>query len=81
MKEEFENVFSEDIVARNCNSVEHVINVQNSLSIKQVPRRIPIHLRKEVDKNIEKIKARGVIEESKRPLVSPAVMLKKRTVL
>ncbi|KMQ82652.1 krab-a domain-containing protein, partial [Lasius niger] len=75
---EFENVFSEHIVAGNCNSVEHVINVQDSLPIKQVPRRIPIHMREEVDNNIEEMKTRGVIEESQSPWVSPAVMVKKK---
>jgi len=61
---EFEDVFSEDIVAGNCDVVEHVINVKDSSPIKQVPRRIPIHLREKVLKSIEEMKERGVIEES-----------------
>jgi len=42
---EFEDVFSEDrkIVARNCDVVEHIINVKDSFPIKQVSPRIPIH--------------------------------------
>jgi len=75
---EFENVFSEDIVAGNCNLVEHVINVPDSLPIKQVPRRIPIYMREEVDKNIDEMKARGVIEESHSPWVSSAVLVRKK---
>jgi len=35
---EFEDVFSEDIVAGNCDVVEHIINVKDSSPIKQVPR-------------------------------------------
>jgi len=44
----FEDVFLEDIVARNCDVVEHVISVKNSSPIKQVLRCIPIHLREKV---------------------------------
>jgi len=70
---EFEDVFSEDIVAGNCD-VEHVINIKDSSPIKQVPRRIPIHLREKVLKSIEKIKERGVIEESQSPWISFVVL-------
>ena len=75
---EFEDVFSENVVAGNCNVVEHVINVQDSSPIKQVPRRIPIQMRGEVDKIIEEMRSRGVIEESQSPWVSPAVLVKKK---
>lgn len=50
---EFEDLFSENIIARNCSVVEHVVNVQDSLPIKQVPRRIPIQMRREVEKILE----------------------------
>jgi len=75
---EFEDVFSEDIVAGNCDVVEHVINVKDSSPIKQVPRRIPIHLQKKIFKNIEEMKERGVIEESQSPLISLAVLKEKK---
>jgi len=42
---EFQDVFSEDISAGNCKILEHSINVLDKQPIKQVPRRIPIHLR------------------------------------
>lgn len=58
--------------------MEHVINVKDSSLIKQIPRRIPIHLRKEVDKIIEEMKEQGVIEESQSPWVSPAVLVRKK---
>jgi len=75
---EFRDVFSEEIIAGNCEIGEHVINLQDSSPIKQVPRRIPIHMREEVNKIIMDMKNQGVIEESKSPWMSPAVLVKKR---
>ncbi|GAB1869457.1 RNA-directed DNA polymerase [Camponotus japonicus] len=74
----YQDIFTENIVAGNCNVVEHVINVKDSLPFKQAPRRIPIHLRKEVDQIIEDMKRQGVIEESQSPWTSPAVLVKKK---
>mgnify|MGYP002716422899 CR=1 FL=1 len=74
----FEDVFSENIVAGNCNIGMHVINVKDSLPIKQVPRRIPIQMRGEVNKIIEEMRAQGVIEESQGPWMSPAVLVRKK---
>ena len=74
----FYDEFSENVVAGNCDVVEHVINVKDSLPIKQVPRRIPLHLRKEVNEILEDMKKQGVIEESQSPWVSPAVMVRKK---
>lgn len=76
--EEFQDVFSEEIVAGNCNVIEHQINLKESNPIKQTPRRIPIHMRGEVDKIIEEMKCQGVIEESCSPWVSPVVLVKKK---
>jgi len=72
------SVFSEIIVAGNCNVINHVINVRDASPIKQVPRRIPIHLREEVNKIINEMKEEGVIEESHSPWISPAVLVKKK---
>jgi len=41
--------------------VEHRIEIESSGPIKQAPRRIPFHLRKDVD--IEEMRQQGVIEE------------------
>lgn len=76
--EEFQDVFSEEIVAGNCDVVQHKINLINSNPIKHTPRRIPIHMREEVNKIIEEMKSQGVIEESHSPWVYPAVMVKKK---
>lgn len=78
---DYQDVFFYDIVAGNCNVVEHVINVKDSLPIKQVPRRIPIQMRKKVDEILEDIKTKEIIEESQSPWVSPAVLVKKKMVL
>jgi len=76
--EEFQDVFSKEVIARNCDVVEHVINLKDSLPIKQVPRRIPFQMREEVNKIIEDMRKRGVIEESQSIWMSSAVLVKKK---
>jgi len=44
----------------------NIINVKDSLPIKQLPRRIPFQKREEVNKIIEDMKKQGVIEESQK---------------
>jgi len=75
---EFQDVFSEDISAGNCKILEHSINVSDKRPIKQVPRRIPIHLRREVESILDDMKRQGVIEESQSSWLSPAVMVRKK---
>lgn len=41
---EFCGVFSEDVIAGNCDVLTHAIKLCDSRPIKQVPRRIPLHL-------------------------------------
>jgi len=73
-----QDVFSEEIAAGNCDILEHVINLKDSNPIKQVPRRIPLRMREEVDNIVEDMKRQGIIEESQSPWVSPAVMVRKK---
>jgi len=75
---EFQDVFSEDISAGNCKILEHFINVLYKLPIKQAPRQISIHLRREVESIIDDMKRQGVIEESQRSWLSPAVIIRKK---
>lgn len=75
---EYKNIFSENVVAGNCGIVSHKINVKDSSPIKQVPRRIPIQMREEVNKILDEMKEQGAIEPSCSPWVSPAVMVKKK---
>jgi len=72
----FEDVFSQEIVVGNCDVFQHVINVKDSSPI--APHRIPIQLRGEVDKIIEEMRNKGVIEESQSPWMSPVVLVKKK---
>lgn len=58
--------------------MEHKIDLNDSQPIKQVPRRIPLHLRSEAEKMIGEMKRQGVIEESRSPWMSLAVMIKKK---
>lgn len=74
----FQDLFSENIVAGNCEVIKHRIRLSDPHPIKQAPRRIPIHLREEVGRIIEEMKTQGVIEESKSPWVSPVVLVKKK---
>jgi len=59
---EFQDVFSKEIIAGNCNVVEHTIKIKDSNPIKQTSRRIPFHffLWKEVNKIIEEMRQQGV---------------------
>ncbi|XP_077277424.1 uncharacterized protein LOC143905721 isoform X1 [Temnothorax americanus] len=75
---EFYHVFSENIIAGNCDVLCHTIELCDSHPIKQVPRRIPLHLRTEVNKILEEMKDQKVIEESSSPWVSPVVLVKKK---
>jgi len=76
--EEFQDVFSKEVIAGNCDVVEYIINLKDSLPIKQVPRRIPFQMREEVNKIIEDMRKQGVIEESQSSWMSPAVLVKKK---
>ena len=48
---EFYDVFSHDVIARNCKFGEHAINVKDSSLIK-VPHHIPLQMRKEINKKL-----------------------------
>ncbi|KAL6262046.1 hypothetical protein P5V15_007138 [Pogonomyrmex californicus] len=67
--EEFQDIFSENIIAGNCSVIEHSISVGKSSPIKQTPRRIPLQMRDEVEKIFEEMKQQEVIEESYNPWV------------
>ena len=58
--------------------VEHQIFTQDVPPIKQPPRRIPLAKMKDVDKEIEDMLNKGVIEESDSPWSSPVVLVKKK---
>ncbi|CAG2204818.1 unnamed protein product [Mytilus edulis] len=63
------------------NLVRHTINTGNNAPVKQPPRRTPIHMREEVDRHIDDMLERGVIEPADGPWSSGIVLVKKRMVL
>jgi len=67
---EFQDAFSEEIIAEKCNVVEHTTkdsNLKDSNPIKQTPR-VLFYLWKEVDKNYwRKMRQQKVIKNSRNP--------------
>ena len=74
----FYDVFSHDVIAENCKFGEHVINVKDSSPIKQIPRRISLQMRKEVDEIIVEMERQRVIKKFISPWTSPVVLVKKK---
>jgi len=75
---QFQDIFSKQIVAGNCDIMQHEIKLSDSRPIKQAHRRIPIGKRAEVDEIIREMKSQGVIKESFSLWVSPTVLVKKK---
>ena len=59
-------------------AVQHRIDTGNAPPVRQPPRRIPVHLREEVDKMISDMLDKDVIRPSKSPWASPVVLVKKK---
>ncbi|VDI50651.1 Hypothetical predicted protein [Mytilus galloprovincialis] len=67
----YEGLFAEsDKELGHTNLVKHRINTGNAQPVKEPPRRAPVHLRQEVDKNIDDMLKKGVIEPSNSPWAS-----------
>lgn len=76
---EFQDVFADEIIAGCYNGVQHQVKLKEGAQpIKQNVRKVPMHLEQEVDKMIEEMKEKGVIEESHSPWVSPVLLVKKK---
>lgn len=56
----------------------HKIKLRDETPIKEPPRRIPIHKREILDKEIEKLEKRGLIEKSTSPWSSQLVLVQKK---
>ena len=56
----------------------HKINTQDAHPIKQPLRRAPVHLKDEIDKQIDEMLVRDVIQPSKSPWASSIVMVSKK---
>ena len=61
--------------------VEHSIDPGPSRPVKQRPYRIPVHLNKVVNNQVDEMLARGLIRPSESPWSSPIVMAPRRTVI
>lgn len=58
--------------------VKHKINTERGTRpIKQAPRRIPLHLSQEVDRQVNEMVDKGVIKTSISPWASPVVLVRK----
>lgn len=53
--QDYQDVFSEEVIVGNCDLIKHEIDVGNSHPIKQTPRKIPLHLRAEIEEIIKKM--------------------------
>ena len=58
--------------------IEHRIETGSASPIKQHARRLPVHMQAEVDKHVDDMLGRNVIEESTSPWSSPVVLAKKK---
>jgi hypothetical protein len=76
---DYEDVFSRDEndIGRT-DLMKHRINTGNANPIRQPPRRAPITKRDEIDRQVENLLERGLIEESDSPWASPIVLVKKK---
>ena len=77
--EEFKSVFSQSSTDYGRTElIEHQIDTGAAHPIRQPPRRIPQHLRMNVDEQIDSMLDNGIIEPSRSPWSSPIVVVPKK---
>ncbi|PAA81942.1 hypothetical protein BOX15_Mlig034239g2, partial [Macrostomum lignano] len=73
------DVFATELAEATVTNVsEHRIDTGTARPIKQAPRRLPPHLRAEVDEQLDELLAQGKIEEAMSPWSSPVVCVRKK---
>lgn len=75
----FQDVFAknDDDLGRT-DEIRHMMNTGESPPIRQAPRTLPFHKRKEAQEEIERMLERGIIEPSDSPWASPIVLVRKK---
>ena len=77
--EEYKDVFATSSAdLGRTGDVQHRIDTGDSAPIKQQPRRVPLHKKKLVQEEVDKMLERGVIEPCEGPWASPIVMVTKK---
>jgi hypothetical protein len=64
---------------RGTDLIEHQIVSGEAKPIRKPPYRIPFALRKEMDKQVQDMLEKGVIEESSSPWLAPAILVPKKS--
>ena len=68
----YQDLFDDENVSELCNLVNH--------EMKQIARRVPLHMQDELDKLISQMQAQGIIEEPSGSWCSPGVLKRKKEV-
>lgn len=76
---EFRTVFAkdDDDLGRT-NLIKHSVKTGNAAPIRVPPRRLPFHLRQEIDMQVDDMLKKGVIEPSVSPWAAPVVLVAKK---
>ena len=76
---EYQDIFAKDDNDLGCtDQALHTIDTGDSRPIKQAPRRLPIHQKREVEAHVTDMLERGIIEKSHSPWASAVVLVKKK---
>ena len=76
---EWDDVFAVEANERGeVKELRHEVNTGDAAPVKQLPRRVPFALRKELSKLVSDMLENGVIEESSSPWASPIVLVRKK---